>query len=158
MKNKPIAPFFFEEPPKQKKSKDPFQESQLRKKRFDKTASMKFPVTEMESRELRRLYSFYKEDLQATSITEFFTMLLRYGLRHPELLKTHFVYENTGTYKTVKPNQIEKSLIAGGNGFAIEWGVSERKTLHHIIFSVMEYLKKGGKMKIEEIQPIRPLE
>jgi hypothetical protein len=158
MKEKPIAPIFFDTRPKNKKINDSFQKSSNRKTRFDKTTSMKFPVSENENKEFRRLYSFLKEDLRAASITEFLTMILRFGLRHPELLKNHFNYANTGSYKTVKPNQIEKKLIAGGSGFAIEWGVSERRALHNIMFSVLDYVKRGGRIKIEEVQPIRPIE
>lgn len=157
MKEKSIAPIFFDTPIKKKNSTVLHQESKHNKTRFDKTSPRKFPVSELENKELRRLYLFLKDELKASSLTDFLTMILRFGLRHPELLKSNFHYENTGIYKTVKPNQIEKELLSGRSGFAIEWGMSERRALYQIIFSVLRYVKQGGKLEIEEVQPFRPL-
>lgn len=155
-KHKPIAPLFFEEKKDHMKTPSatrPKHSSDERKTRFDKAAPMKFPVTDDENRQFRRLYQSLKNELQADSITQFFTMIVRFGLRHPEMLQISSTYKNTDTHKTVKPNQIEKELL---NSLSIEWNVSERKTLHGVVFSVLRYIKKGGHLTVEKIQPFRP--
>ncbi|NCT40015.1 hypothetical protein GTW56_30345 [Bacillus sp. EB93] len=144
MKHKPIAPLLIDpnkEPLKKPSNVHSKSSSGDRKTRFDKSAPMKFPVTEDENRQFRRLYQSLKNELQAESITQFFTMLVRFGLRHPEILGKPSTYKNTETHKTVKPNQIEKGLLTS---LSIEWNVSERKTLHGVVFSVLRYIEKGG--------------
>lgn len=156
MKHKPIAPLFFDEEITgvKKPTSAPLKNSAgNRKTRFDKAASMKFPVTEDENRQFRWIYQSLKTELQAESITHFFTMLVRFGLRHPELLGPSPTYKNTDTHKTVKPNQIEKELLTH---LSIEWNLSERKTLHGVVFSVLRYIEKGGQLASEKIQPFRP--
>jgi hypothetical protein len=156
MKHKPIAPLFIDEKKETTKNPSvtrPGHSSSDRKTRFDKSAPMKFPVTEDENRQFRRLYQSLKKELEAESITQFFTMLVRFGLRHPEMLAKFSTYKNTETHKTVKPNQIEKELLTN---LSIEWNVSERKTLHGIVFSVLEYIEKGGHLTHEKVQPFRP--
>ncbi|WP_121614130.1 hypothetical protein [Mesobacillus foraminis] len=156
MKYKPIAPLYFDEektnpintPKPELKNND-----SDRRTRFDKAAPMKFPVTEDEHRQLRWTYQKLKKELQAESITHFFTMLLRFGLRHPDLLGPPPTYRNTETHKTVKPNQIEKEMLTR---LSIQWNLSERKTLHGVIFSVLNYIEKGGRLFHEEVQPFRP--
>jgi len=114
-KHKPIAPLlFFDEKNERMKNPSitrPKNSSNDRKTRFDKSAPMKFPVTDDENRQFRRLYQSLKNELEAKSITDFFTMIVRFGLRHPEMLKKSSTYKNTETHKTVKPNQIEKELL-----------------------------------------------
>lgn len=128
-----------------------------RETRFDKTVTMKFPVTEEENAQLRNLWLVYREPLKASSITVFLTMLLRFGLRHPDLIRSDIPYQNTKIHKTVKPNQIEKERISGVNGLTVQWQLpSDRKTVHRIIFSVLFYLRRGGTLRHEEVQPIRP--
>lgn len=149
-KNKMIAPIF---------SDIPLQPAKIEKKktgrstRFDKTSPIKYPVTESESKLLRRLFIHYREKVGAGSITEFMTMMVRYGLRNRGVVREFDEYKDTGTYKTVKPNQLEKQLIVD---LAIDWDVSERKTIRNIVLSVVEYLHKGGSLIHEEVQPIRP--
>lgn len=123
--------------------------------RFDKTHGMKFPVTEEQDRLLRMFWKRYKEAYQATSITVFVTMMLRYGLNHPHLVQAQ-PYNDTGTYKTAKPNQVEYDLIGGENGVAIKWGVSERKALHRIIISVLRYMETGGRLDHASLQQFKP--
>lgn len=132
------------------------QAAEKRQTRFDKLSPRKFPVTKEEERMLRTLYLLYKVELKANSITEFLTMMLRFGLRHPDILKNDFDYSDTKIYKTVKPNQVELEKVSGLNGWKIDWGVSERKALYHIIFSVYQYVQNGGRLGYEEVQPIRP--
>lgn len=156
MKHKPIAPLFIDEKIEYTKNTSktcPKPSSGDRKTRFDKTAPMKFPVTDDENRQFRRLYRRFKDELHAASITEFFTMIVRFGLRHPEMLSFSDSYKDTGTHKTVKPNQIEKELLVD---LSIEWNVSERKTLHGVMFSVLRYIEKGGHLTHEKVQPFRP--
>ncbi|MDX8367159.1 hypothetical protein [Cytobacillus sp. IB215665] len=150
MKHKPIAPILFEE---QKQPTVKRKTSTQRRTRFDKVAVMKFPVTEEQHVQLRRQYQFLKNRIDAGSITEFLTKLLRFGLKHPELIRRSIPYKNTGTYKTVKPNQIEKDMITD---LSIEWGLSERQALQRVMVSVIGYLQRGGQIKNEEIQPYRP--
>ncbi|MFP3471459.1 hypothetical protein R0J90_15570, partial [Micrococcus sp. SIMBA_144] len=76
-----------------------------------------------------------------------------FGLRHPEILGPSDSYQNTDIKKTVKPNQIEKEMI---EDLAIAWNSSERKALHGVIFSVLNYLDQGGELNIEKVQPFRP--
>jgi hypothetical protein len=156
MKYNPIAPLFFDEEQTHPKSppKSPLKDTGGdRKTRFDKTAAMKFPVTEDEHRQLRWIYQTLKTELQAESITHFFTMLVRFGLRHPDLLGAPSTYRNTNTHKTVKPNQIEKEMLTR---LSIQWNLSERKTLHGVVFSVLRYIEKGGHLTHEKVQPFRP--
>ncbi|MEH6908241.1 hypothetical protein [Neobacillus drentensis] len=156
MKHKPIAPLFFEEEKTHIKNSSvtrPKNSSSDRKTRFDKSVPMKFPVTDDENRQFRRVYQSLKTELQAESITHFFTMLVRFGLRHPEMLGKPSTYKNTETHKTVKPNQIEKELLIR---LSIEWNLSERKTLHGVVFSVLRYIEKGGHLTREKVQPFRP--
>ncbi|MFC5449075.1 hypothetical protein ACFPOG_12450 [Paenibacillus aestuarii] len=141
------------EPPKTKKSQ--VQSQVQRSPRWDKCHGMKLPVTEEQDRLLRMFWKRYKETYEATSITVFITMMLRFGLRHPQLVKEQ-VYTDTGIYKTVKPNQIEYEKIGGEHGVAIEWTVSERKALHRIIISVLKFLEAGGRLDHASVQPIRP--
>jgi hypothetical protein len=124
-----------------------------RKTRYDKLAPRKFPVTEEENKTLRRLYKSMRGELQAKSITEFFNMLLRFGLSRPEMLHTFDSYKVTDIFKTVKPNQLEKDVL---EDLAIDWSASERKAIHGVIFSVLEYIEKGGHISYEEVQPFRP--
>lgn len=155
-KHKPIAPLFFEEKKEHMKTPlvtRPKHLSDERKTRFDKASPMKFPVTDDENRQFRRLYQSLKNELQAESITQFFTMLVRFGLRHHEMLRISSTYKNTQTHKTVKPNQIEKELLGS---LSIEWNVSERKMLHGVVFSVLRYIEKGGHLTREKVQPFRP--
>ncbi|NMH67306.1 hypothetical protein HF072_00615 [Bacillus sp. RO3] len=155
MKHKPIAPIFLNACEEKRPQARP---SANRKVRFDKTSPMKFPVTEEENAKLRRLFkSFMRNDkgVRPASITELFIMLVRFGLRHPEMLQLAEEYQNTDTKKTVKPNQLEKRMI---EDLAIEWNVSERRALHGIIFSVISYLDKGGSLVYEKVQPFRPNE
>lgn len=126
-----------------------------RKIRFDKTHTMRFPVTEEQEKSLRRAYILYKSQFNNESITSFITSLLRFGLRHQELHK-EIDYKDTKKYKTVKPNQIEYEMISGVHGLAIEWGLSERQALHRIVISVLIFLNEGGKLTDEEVQQIRP--
>jgi hypothetical protein len=154
MKHKPIAPLLFDEKKEQaKKNSVAHPVDKKRKPRFDKVSSMKFPVTEGENRQFRRLYRDLKEQLKAETITEFFTMMVRFGLRHPEMLSFSDSYKDTGTHKTVKPNQIEKEKLVD---LSIDWNVSERKALHGVMFSVLRYIEKGGDLTREKVQPFRP--
>lgn len=121
--------------------------------RWDKTHGMKFPINEEQERQLRILYK--RHLYQAKSITVFVTMMLRYGLRNPSVIREQD-YKDTGIYKTAKPNQIEYSLIGGERGYAIEWGLSERKALHRIVISVLSYMEAGGRIDHESIQPLKP--
>ncbi|QHE63948.1 hypothetical protein FHE72_23440 (plasmid) [Rossellomorea vietnamensis] len=155
MKHKPIAPIFLNDPVEKRAAARP---SNSRKTRFDKTAPMKFPVTEEENIKLRRLFqSFNRNDkgIRSASITELFVMLVRFGLRHQEMLRPADEYQNTVIKKTVKPNQLEKRMI---EDLAIEWNVSERRALHGIVFSVINYLDRGGSLVYEKVQPFRPNE
>lgn len=164
MKHKTIFPMMNELPKKEIKktsnvniySQPKVPVVQTRKTRFDKISPRKFPVTKEEERMLRTLYLLHKVDLKANSITEFLTMMLRFGLRNPDILKHDFEYKDTKIYKTVKPNQVELEQVSGLNGWMIIWGVSERKALHHIVFSVYQYVQGGGRLRYEEVQPIKP--
>jgi len=164
MKHKTIFPIMNELPKKESSktssvniySSSEAQVVQKRQTRFDKLSPRKFPVTKEEERMLRTLFLLHKAELKATSITEFLTMMLRFGLRNPNILKNDFDYSDTKVYKTVKPNQVELEEISGINGWKIIWGISERKALFHIIFSVYQYVQNGGKLRYEEVQPIRP--
>lgn len=154
MKHKPLAPLFIHE----KHPTNPqhsVNKVSNRKTRFDKVAPMQFPVTPEENKRFRRLFLEYKDKLQADSITHFRTMLVRFGLRHPEMLSRSLDYKNTTSHKPVKPNQIEKSLLVD---LSIDWDTSERRALHGVIFSVMNYLDKGGELTYEKVQPFRPSE
>jgi hypothetical protein len=157
MKHKPIAPIFIDsnkESVKKPSNVRPRNSVSDRKTRFDKTAPMKFPVTDDENRKFRRLYQSLKDELKAESITQFLTMIVRFGLRHPEMLRKPSIYKNTETHKTVKPNQIEKELLTD---LSIEWNISERKTLHGVVFSVLGYIEKGGDLSRAKVQPFRPV-
>lgn len=163
MNNKTIFPIMNDLPKKEikkisnvniySKTKVPVQ---TRQTRFDKLSPRKFPVTKEEERMLRTLYLLHKVELKANSITEFLTMMIRFGLRHPDILKHDFEYTDTKLYKTVKPNQVELEKVSGIKGWMIDWGVSERKALHHIVFSVCQYIQGGGRLGYEEVQPIKP--
>ncbi|MHA7139840.1 hypothetical protein ACRTEV_21650 [Rossellomorea arthrocnemi] len=155
MKHKPIAPIFLNAGEEKRPAARP---NTNRKIRFDKASPMKFPVTEEENVKLRRLFkSFMRNDkgVRPASITELFIMLVRFGLRHQEMLRPADEYQNTAIKKTVKPNQLEKRMI---EDLAIEWNVSERRALHGIVFSVINYLDKGGSLVYEKVQPFRPNE
>lgn len=155
MKYKPIAPIFLNGYEEKRPAARP---PENRKTRFDKTSPMKFPVTEEENIKLRRLFqSFSRNDkgIRPASITELFIMMVRFGLRHPEMLQPASEYQNTEIKKTVKPNQLEKQMI---EDLAIDWNVSERRALHGIVFSVLGFLDKGGSLGNEKVQPFRPNE
>ncbi len=154
MKHRPLAPIFINEKTLPAR---PDQQESPRKTRYDKQAVMKFPVTEEQHKELR--YSFVaaknqKGPLSPGSITEYLVQLVRFGLRHPEMLGQSNEYVHGGNMKTVKPNQVEKSLI---EKLAIDWNSSERRAVHGIVFSVLSYLSKGGVLTYEEVQPLRPV-
>ncbi|QVY63968.1 hypothetical protein [Cytobacillus gottheilii] len=148
MRIKPIVPINV--PAKNNAKKEP----SLRKTRFDKTDPRKFPVSEQENILLKRMFKMRKDQLQAKSITEFITMLLRFGLRHPELINDSLAYKDTGIYKTIKPNQLEKTET---EELAIRLNMSERKVFYSIVFSVVLYMQKGGSLNNEEIQPFKPI-
>ena len=155
MKHKPIAPILLNTNGERNPTARP---SSNRKVRFDKASPMKFPVTEEENMKLRYLFKSYMRNdkgVRPASITELFIMLVRFGLRHPEMLIPSNEYQNTDIKKTVKPNQLEKRMI---EDLAIEWNVSERRALHGIVFSVISYLDKGGSLVYEKVQPFRPNE
>jgi hypothetical protein len=155
--NQPMFPIFNETrnpaPAVQNPKTNPPRKEQ--KTRFDKCHPMKFPISQEEERELRRLYKRYKATYQADSITVFTTMLLRFGLRNMQLVEDQN-YKDTGIYKTVKPNQIEYNKIGGETGYAITWNLSERRALHRIVISVLKYMESGGDIGYAEVQPIRP--
>ncbi|WP_430508388.1 hypothetical protein [Rossellomorea marisflavi] len=127
-----------------------------RKTRYDKKSVMRFPVTEEQHKQLRTAYMKAKREpggATPESITEFLIMVVRFGLHHPEMLSLVDPYENGVNKKTVKPNQVEKSMI---EELAIDWNVSERRAVHGIVLSVLGYLSKGGVLKNEKVQPFRP--
>lgn len=127
------------------------------KTRFDKTSTIKFPVSEAENAYFRYFWKVYKEQISAGSITVFLTMLFRFGLRHQEVINHSIDYKDTKIYKTLKPNQLEKEMISGVYGLTIEWQLSsDRKTVHRIMLSVLQYLIDGGSLNYEEIQQFRP--
>ncbi|NDI36619.1 hypothetical protein [Chengkuizengella sediminis] len=126
-----------------------------RKSRSDKLFPRKFPVSDEMRKEIRKWFIVYKKVCRTESITEFNTMLLRFGFRNLDILRNDFKYVDSGIYKTVKPNKLEKSYITDIGGLVDEWGVSERKAIHQIICSVLVYLQNGGGLTYEEIQPIK---
>ncbi|MDP5276101.1 hypothetical protein [Chengkuizengella axinellae] len=142
--------------PNQQKSKTK-SKVKIRKPRSDKLFPRKFPVTEETRKEIRKRFIIHKRAFrnESLTITEFNTMLLRFGLRNLNILTDEFQYVDTRDYKTVKPNDLEKSFISGIDGLVDEWGVSERKAIHHIICSVLEYLKSNEVMAYEEVQPFK---
>ncbi|MFS8189528.1 hypothetical protein ACMG4J_22730 [Rossellomorea marisflavi] len=154
MKHKPLAPINIT-------GKSPFQSVRPtssgadRKTRYDKKAVMRFPVTEEQHKQLRTAFAKAKREPGPSpeSITEFLIMVVRFGLRHPEMLSLVDPYENGVNKKTVKPNQVEKSMI---EELAIDWNVSERRAVHGIVLSVLNYLSKGGVLRDEKVQPFRP--
>jgi hypothetical protein len=158
MSNDFIFPASYEQTKNTRSISNNYSKIENRETRFDKTEAMKFPVTPEENAQFRQLWLVYKPHIKgATSITVFLTMLLRYGLRHPEIMDHDIPYENSHILKTVNPNQAEKELICGINGLTIEWQLtSNRKTLHRIMISVLRYLKRGGMLNHEEVQQIRP--
>lgn len=157
MFEKPIAPILFTNNPSTKSSNNKSINTTKRQTRFDKTYPRKFPVSEEQNKLLRRLYILHRGNLESTSITNFLTMLLRYGIKHREVINHQIEYENTNIYKTVKPNKVEKEIISGPQGLAIDWNVSERKAIHLIIISVAYFLDNGGIINHEEVQRTRPI-
>ena len=156
MKHKPLAPINIT-------GKSPLQPVRPtssgpdRKTRYDKQAVLKFPVTEEQHKQLRYSYVEAKNKKgpqSPKSITEYLVQLVRFGLRHPEILGQSNEYAHGGNMKTVKPNQIEKSMI---EKVAIDWNSSERRAVHGIVFSVLSYLSKGGVLTYEKVQPFRPV-
>lgn len=127
-----------------------------RKKRFDEKHPRKFPVTKEDERVLKNLYLSKREEWEVDSLTEFLTMMLRFGLRKPPHLLYEVDYKDTGIYKTVKPNRIEKELLSGINGLSIEWGISERQAIHRIVMNVLTYIQQGGEINHEKLQQIKP--
>jgi hypothetical protein len=132
-----------------------------RKMRFDKKHPMRFPVTKEEAVSFTRFYKIDKEYLQGhrenLTITDYLSMMLRFGLRNQELIDHDILYKDTGEYRTVKPNQVEHDMIASPNGLALQWEIIyERRALHRIMISVLHYRQRGGRLVYEEVQPIRP--
>ncbi len=155
MQHKPLAPINFGRKPSSQAT-GPVSSDSVRKTRYDKKAVMRFPVTEEQHKQLRTAFAKAKSEPGSApeSITEFLIMVVRFGLRHPEMLSPVDPYENGVNKKTVKPNQVEKSMI---EELAIEWNVSERRAVHGIVLSVLAYLSKGGVLKDEKVQPFRPV-
>jgi len=155
MQHKPLAPINFGEKPSPQATR-PVSSDSARKTRYDKKAVMRFPVTEEQHKQLRTAFAKAKRapGCAPESITEFLIMVVRFGLRHPEMLSLVDPYENGVNKKTVKPNQVEKGMI---EELAIEWNVSERRAVHGIVLSVLSYLSKGGVLKDEKVQPFRPV-
>jgi hypothetical protein len=133
-----------------------------RKIRYDKTTTMKFPLTESENALLTHYWLIYKKHWQERfkeelSITMFNTMLLRFAFKNPRFIKHDIEYKNTKLLKTVKLNQLEKEKIAGSHGLRVHWQLtSERKALHRIMLSMLYYLQNGGVLSYEDTKPSKP--
>lgn len=114
--------------------------------RSDKTHSIKFPVTPVSQMKLRshlrqakRLYP-HKNLTQTT----FNTLLLRYGMNHPEIIKWNQPYRDTKVYMHTKILKKEYEIYFGPHGFSVQKNMSDRKAVHHIILSVLSWLERGG--------------
>lgn len=158
MKRKPIVPFSLQE----EKDYKPFIQEAVqpkeRKIRFDKLHPRKFAVTYEQNRVLTNLFLANKQKWKAKSITEFLTMLLRIGLRRPDLVNKDILYvTKTPFYKTVKPNTYEKEILSGIDGLSIKFALfNERATIHRCILNIVDYIQRGGIVRYEEIQPLKP--
>ncbi|MGD9678923.1 MAG: hypothetical protein AB7V16_11335 [Vulcanibacillus sp.] len=137
---------------------DPGDTEKPRNTRFDKTVSLKFPVSDLENAKFKRHYLLNKDSLNASSITNYLTMIFRYALKHHELINQNIVYKSSKIYKTIKINQVEKNMLSGAYGLTITWcSNSDRKTIHRMMISMLNYLDRGGQINVDEVQPIRPV-
>lgn len=120
--------------------------------RSDKCHNIKFPVSPVTQMKLRtyckQIKGFYhKKDGQAISQTTFNTFLLRYGLRHMEIVDWDMDYEDTKTYMHTMLKEKEYQEIGGPYGLAIQKQLSERKVVFFIIASVLRWIEKGGSLE-----------
>jgi hypothetical protein len=153
-----INPLFNEK--KITKSKNPTPKlnhtsKKARATRSDKQHNIKFPVSSVIQvklksyhRQAKRIYQLHeKGDITQT---KFNTLLLKYGLNHPNILRWDFEYQDTKVYMHTNLLEVEYEREIGGPfGLTIQKNLSDRKVVHHILLSVLKWLERGG--SIEEI-------
>jgi hypothetical protein len=127
----------------------------IRATRCDKLHPIKFPVDPMQTMKLRR----YKElanrihnlsGNEKLEQAEFNNALIKFGLKNLNIIDWKMEYQDTKKYMYTKLLETEYSSVIGGPyGLSIQKGVSDRKLVYLIIFSVVTWLERGG--NLEEI-------
>lgn len=119
--------------------------------RKDKTHNIKFPVSPVTQIKLKSCFRQAKRLYPNKNLTQtkFNTLLLRYGMNHPEIIKWNFPYRDTKVYMHTKILKKEYDLYFGPHGFPVQKNMSDRKVVYHIVLSVLSWLEREG--RYEEI-------
>ena len=91
-------------------------------------------------RQTNRLYRLQgKEELKQT---KFNTLLLQFALRHKEIIRFDYEYNDTKVYlhTTLLEMEYERE-IGGPHGLAVRENLSERKVVFHIMMSVLHWIE-----------------
>ncbi|MEG6533256.1 hypothetical protein V6C20_06910 [Caldibacillus thermoamylovorans] len=150
-----INPLFSKSEIMNKKLK-PLSSKTNRKTRNDKTHNIKFPIDSINqiklksySKEAKRICELQGKD--GITQTKFNTALLRYGLKHIELVKWCHTYKDTKVYMHTNLLKTEYELfISGPHGLSVQKNLNDRRVVFHIINSLINLLDKG-EVNIEEI-------
>lgn len=150
-----LNPMFQNTPSKKMISKKEKTEKVINNKRqmrSDKCHNIKFPVSPVTQMKLRTYCKQLKERYQTKdgkdiSQTAFNTSLLRFGLRHMEILEWDMDYVDPKVYMHTMLKEKEYQEIGGPYGLAIQKQISERKVVYYIMTSVIRWIEKGGSLE-----------
>lgn len=117
--------------------------------RSDKQHNCKFPVDSILQMKLRSYFRqaariFEKNGQSTLSQTKFNTLLLRFGLKNPDILTWDKDYKDTKVYMHTQLLETEFEEIGGPHGLAVRKSMSERKIVFHVIHSVIRWLEGSG--------------
>lgn len=120
--------------------------------RSDKCRNIKFPIDTLMQIKLK---SFAKQAAriyrakgkEALSQTKFNTLLLRYGLENGSILCWNHEYKDTKVYMHTNILETEYEEIGGPHGLSVRKGLSDRKVVYQIMFSVLKWLEGEGSLE-----------
>ena len=120
--------------------------------RKDKTHNIKFPVSVRMQMSLKSTLKqanllLKSQGTEPLSQTKFNTLLLRYGLQHPEILKWSTKYQDTKVYMHTNLFETEYDEIGGPHGLSIQKNLSDRKVVFHILLSVIYWMEGEGSVE-----------
>lgn len=123
-----------------------------RSTRIDKNHNIKFPISKVTQMKLKshckqagRIYQM--QGMPQISQTKFNTLLLRFGLKHEEIIFWGHQYKDSKVYMHTNVLETEYLEIGGPHGLAIRKSLSERKVVYHIILSVLNWLEGEGNIE-----------
>ena len=125
---------------------------QMRAPRKDKTHSIKFPVTvpmQMKLKSYCKQAARINKHLGKVPLTQtkFNNQLLRFGLKHENILRWDFEYIDTKNYMHTNILEIEYEELGGPHGYSVRKSISDRKAVFFIIQSVLKWLEGEGSLE-----------